>query len=301
MSDIYDVLTSTPEKQERKPAFNQDDWIQKKKDEKAELYASIDNEATAVVGDSGKLLCYLNLQSRLDLYSAANCLLIAKVAPDARQLKDYDGWKQAGGNVRQGEKGISILEPGERYQRKDGTTGISYNVKKVFDITQVDGMEELRGPVQRDTRSLLRALVNQAPVPIRIMDDFTPSEHLAFYSPVGREVVVRKGIDNETVLYAVLAQEMAHATLDDGKTYERAKADFPAEMASYMLCKRYGIEEACQKFDFTQLPESFTKADAGAVRGTLSAARKALCDLHDRMNRSLAPQAKAKSDQENQR
>ena len=40
--------------------------------------------------------------------------------------------------IQKGAKSISILEPVE-YAKKDGTTGISYNVKKVFDVSQTNG------------------------------------------------------------------------------------------------------------------------------------------------------------------
>lgn len=301
MINMEQLLNSTPPKAENKPNFNREDWIQKKREEKAEVYAKIDEAAKSVAIDGGKLAAYLNLQSHMELYSAANCLLIATQRPDARQLKDYEGWKQAGGNVKQGEKGIAILEPGERYQREDGSTGVNYNVKKVFDITQVNGVESPKVAAQKDARSLLHALVSHSPVPIRAVEDFTPSGHLAFYNPVEREVMVRKGIESEPALFAALAQEMAHATLDGGQSYERDKAAFPAELAAYMLCKRHGVEEACQAFDFNHLPESFSKAETSEVRAVLSSARKALCEVNDRMNRSLAPHAKAKKDFENQR
>ena len=40
--------------------------------------------------------------------------------------------------ITKGAKSISILEPVE-YTRADGSPGISYNVKKVFDVTQTNG------------------------------------------------------------------------------------------------------------------------------------------------------------------
>ena len=63
-------------------------------------------------------------------------LLILAQKPDATQLKDFDGWKDAGASIKRQQKGISILEPGEEYEREDGSIGTSYNVKRVFDISQ---------------------------------------------------------------------------------------------------------------------------------------------------------------------
>ena len=38
--------------------------------------------------------------------------------------------------MKKNQKGIVILEPGDEYTREDGSIGVSYNPKKVFDITQ---------------------------------------------------------------------------------------------------------------------------------------------------------------------
>lgn len=59
-----------------------------------------------------------------------NALLILAQMPEATQLKDFDGWKDAGASIKRQQKGISILEPGEEYTREDGTIGTSYNVKR---------------------------------------------------------------------------------------------------------------------------------------------------------------------------
>ena len=58
--------------------------------------------------------------------------------PQATQLKDFDDWGKDNVKITKGAKSISILEPVE-YTRADGSPGISYNVKKVFDVTQTNG------------------------------------------------------------------------------------------------------------------------------------------------------------------
>ena len=298
MSDIYDVLTSQAPQQE--DSFDKDAWAQKKKEERDSLYLQMDEQAGAVSSDSGKLMEYLDLQSRLELYSVGNCLLIAAQCPEAIQLKDFEGWKKAGANVQGGQKGIPILEPGEKYTRDDGTEGVSYNVKKVFDIMQVKGAS--RHPVHHDTRTLLRALVTNPPVPIVVVEQFTPSDKLAFYNPVDKEVLLRHGIESEEVMFSVLAEELAHASLDvPGKDYDRETASIPAQMAAYMLCARHGVDTGKEQFSFAALPESFQKGEAAETRGVLTSARKALCDLNDRMGKTLNPPAKAKNEPEAER
>ena len=39
--------------------------------------------------------------------------------------------------LKKSPKEVKILKPGDSYMREDGTIGTNYNVKKVYDITQV--------------------------------------------------------------------------------------------------------------------------------------------------------------------
>lgn len=301
MSDIYDVLTSQTQPPQ-KDSFDKEAWAEKKKAEKAAVYQQLDEQAGAVSKDGSKLTQYLDLQSRLELYSVGNCLLIAAQRPDATQLKDFESWKQAGGTVQGGQKGIPILEPGEKYTRDDGTEAVSYNVKKVFDISQVKTTKGARPAVHHDTRSVLRALVSEAPVPIRVVEEFTPTDKLAFYNPVVKEVLLRKGIESEGLMLTALAEELSHASIDgQGKEYSREAAGFPAQLAAYMLCKRHGVEEGKEQFSFDKLPEAFQKGEAADTRGILTLARKALCDLNDRMGKTLNPPSKSKNEPEAER
>lgn len=55
-------------------------------------------------------------------------------------------WQEDGVKVSKGAKSLSILEPVE-YAKKDGSTGIAYNVKKVFDVSQTTAEDRLRRPL----------------------------------------------------------------------------------------------------------------------------------------------------------
>lgn len=96
-----------------------------------------------------KFRAFLDTQARLDRYSAANALLIYNQYPQATQLKDFNDWAEEKVSINKGAKSISILEPVE-YARDDGSTGISYNVKKVFDVSQTKGKQSPAPSVNRD-------------------------------------------------------------------------------------------------------------------------------------------------------
>ena len=56
--------------------------------------------------------------------------------------------------VNKGAKSLSILEPVE-YTKNDGSTGIAYNVKKVFDVAQTSGKKPAAPTLDRDPSTRL--------------------------------------------------------------------------------------------------------------------------------------------------
>ena len=116
--------------------FDKEAWAEKKQAERQSVYDLADTTAVEVSMDGSKFQSYLDVQTRFSRYSATNALLILAQKPEATQLKDFNGWKEAGASIKRQQKGISILEPGEEYERADGSIGTSYNVKRVFDISQ---------------------------------------------------------------------------------------------------------------------------------------------------------------------
>ena len=98
------------------------------KEKRQSLFAMANEQTLKAVESPESYLQYLRLQSTLD-YTVTNTLLVMAQQPNATMLKDYTHWREMDKFVRKGEKGISILEPGNEYQRHDGTIGISYNPK----------------------------------------------------------------------------------------------------------------------------------------------------------------------------
>ena len=188
------------------------------------VYSLIDDTAQAVAKDSTTLQKYLDVQSRFGRYSVANALLILAQKPDATRIADFDTWKERGAYIRKKETGFYILEPGDEYQRDDGTVGISYNLKKMFDISQT-GAYKRETPTYPDDRTRIKALMDHAPVTIRISD--TLHEGLnALYRPEIREIHIKKGMDASSIFQA-LSQELAHAEMDTGDgRYSRSNNTF---------------------------------------------------------------------------
>jgi ribosomal protein S25 len=144
MNNFDNVFTSNSkevkdESLSDKKTFDKSAWAEQKQHDRENAYKLIDETAAKLSQDGLMLQKYLDVQGCFNRYSVSNALLILNQKPEATVLKDFEAWKEQGAYIRKKESGFYILEPGEEYSREDGTTGVSYKPKKVFDISQTGG------------------------------------------------------------------------------------------------------------------------------------------------------------------
>jgi hypothetical protein len=287
--DLFPQENEQPAPQSNQ-SFDKEAWKQQKQEQREMVYSLIDDTAQTVAKDGTAFQKYLDVQSRFDRYSVANALLILAQKPDATRIADFDTWKEQGTYIRKKESGFYILEPGDEYQRDDGTVGISYNPKKMFDISQT-GARKRETPTYPDDRTRIKALMDHAPVPIRISDTL-PEGANALYQPEVREIHIRKGMDASSIFRA-LSQELAHAQMDKGDgSYSRSNYVFHAYCVSYMLCKQYGVDTNGYRFD--RAPQMLEGLESQDIRNELSVIRETAGEISGRMNRMLAEQRQQK-------
>lgn len=289
MDNLDDILTfasekSTEVKRSEIPTFNKATWSEQKKREREQIYALIDKSADSLSKDGSMLKEFLDIQSKFDRYSVANNLLILAQNHNATKLADYKAWEKSGTPVIKGESGITILEPGNDYTREDGSVGVMFKTKKVFDISQTSSKQQEQPTVKKDERILIRALINDTPVPINISDNL-PSSINALYKPDTKEILIRKGLDGLDIFKA-LSQELAHAQMDKGG-YKRGECIFPAYCVSYILCKRNGLDVST--YSFEHLPEKYGAMEAKDIRAELSIIRDTANDISSNMSKILEP------------
>mgnify|MGYP003259841666 FL=1 len=189
---------------------------------------------------------------------------------------------------------MCIRDRGKEYQRDDGSVGVSYNVRKVFDISQTRASQRPAPATVRDERLLLKALMNNAPCRFAISNELPESVNVA-YHPQEHTVYVRQGLDASTI-FRGLAQELARAHMDrDGIACD--SPDFTAYSVSYMLCKRNGV--SVEGFSFERLPESYAGMDARALRAEAGVMRDVAGSISADMNRLFAAQEKAQKNRDN--
>lgn len=150
--------------------FDKEAWAQKKQELRQWTYDTIDAATTAIAQNGEQFQQYLDVQSRFDRYSVSNALLILAQRPEATRIADFDTWKEQGVYIRRKETGFYILEPGEEYEREDGSKGISYNPKKIFDIAQTTANQKREQAQPPDDRTRIKALMDRSPVPIAMSD-----------------------------------------------------------------------------------------------------------------------------------
>ena len=240
--------------------LSKEEYAEKMKVEKEAVYQMADDTAKAIVSDPEKFKAFLDTQSRLDRYSAVNALLIFKQLPEASQLKNFDDWSKDNVKIQKGAKSISILEPVE-YAKRDGTTGISYNVKKVFDVSQTNGKRPPAPTVNRDPKALITVMLDSSPVEVEATNELPYPNMAAFYNNEEQTLYVKRDVGDSVAVAQCVAQELGHAQLSiNSDSYSRANMGFQAVCISFdTLTDRqtYEVIAVFKTVVYTDSPDSF--------------------------------------------
>ena len=285
--DLFTANGENKDSQTERP-FNKDEWAAKKQQERTEAFEMLDNATEEAVANPETFRDYLLIQSRFGKYSVSNALLISYQNNEATYLADFATWDDKGVFVQHGERGITLLEPGNEFTREDGTTGFSINVKKVFDISQTNS-ERSYSRRTPDERRVLKALISSSPCDIRMTNEFDGNV-CARYVPKDDAIYIRQGLDGEDI-FRSLSQEIVIANFAKNGV-AREDCVFTAYCATYVLCERNGFDTG--DFDFEKVPEMFKDAEPKAIRGQLDKIRDSANELSQDMNRIMEEQQKAK-------
>lgn len=281
MSNFDDIFEPAPQAED----FDKEAWAAKKKAERDEVYALADATAEEVCVDGGKFRDYLDVQANFRHYSATNALLILATKPDARRLGDKDFWRDQGVYIKRQEFGrpIKIVESNGEYTRDDGSIGVSYNIKRVYDISQTTSRMRAQPPVSHDARALLGALIYKKPVPIQSVDEL-PDGMGALYDPEQQAIFVCRGLSAND-LFCSVSKALAEAELVRAGDSTPEAADFKAKAVSYILGKQFGVDVS--RYAFDDIPADLKEADPQTLRAELSDIRDTAFDISARMARSL--------------
>lgn len=276
-----------------KPKLSPEEYAKAKQEEKEAVYNLIDTAISDIVNNPAEFQKYLDTQARMDRYSAANALLIYKQCPEATQLKDFNGWHDDNIRVKKGAKSISILEPVD-YTKADGSTGISYNVKKAFDISQTNGRRQPAPTVNRDPKNLVSVMLDTSPVNCESSSELPNPDAVAYYDNDKNTLFIKKGVGDSVALFQGVALELGYAELSGrSDSYSRKDMSFQAVCVGYMLCKKYGVET--KNFAVDRIPPEWKDKEPKEVRAELSKIKTAMSDIHTRVSDELYRQQQERS------
>lgn len=226
---------------------------------------------------------YLKTMTKFHRYSFNNTLLIAMQRPDATLVTGYRNWQSMGRQVKKGEKGITILAPAPKKQKKSQAVYDQENnpildeqgnqkyeeievviprfkATTVFDISQTEGEpiqtigpEELTDAV-KDFDMFMQAITDISPVPIRF--DEIEGSAKGYYDSANKEIVIRKGMsESQTIKTAI--HESGHARLHDrdkmkaeGIRKDRETREVEAESVAYCVCSAFEVETSYYSFPY---------------------------------------------------
>ncbi len=258
------------------PRLSTEKWVEMKKQERAELYAAIDNMAEKALCDKEALCSFLTLQANLGRTSVNNTLLVMAQKPDATFVCDAEAWQERGRGIRKGEgkKVIKQFVQDKEYTREDGSVAMGYKVVRCFDISQTYGKPVYkRAALSMPMKSKLKALMTNSAVPVKLSGE-VPQSVGALYSPKENAIHIARGLDGDTLFYSI-SREMARA---DGSANT-----FLCDCAANIACIRFGV--APQFCD--QIPEEYANLDTREKRAALGEMRSAANDIIERVDKNL--------------
>jgi hypothetical protein len=142
------------------------------------------------------------------------------------------------------------------------------------------------------SRQILAALVQKAPVQIRGVDEM-PDGKGAMTDPQTGDILVLRDMAFKDAFRSV-AHELALAEV----SHENATdPEFSAYCASYILCKKHGVDT--KDYNFDSVPDMFKDMEAKDIKSELAQIRNTADEISSRMAKSLdAAQKAARDDRE---
>ena len=277
-----------------KNKLSPEEWKAQKQAEKDEVFKMIDEAAVEVASSPEAFMKYLATQSNLDRYSATNALLMYKQCPEATVLKEFSDWGKDNVKIKKGMKNLRMLEPVE-YTKQNGTTGINFNVKRVFDISQTTSKPKMTYDFTNEyAEKLANIMISTCPVKVEMVDSLEKNAG-AYYDHSKQTLFVRKVSDNYENLIEWLSCELAHVELAlKNPDYDRNASSFEALSVCYMLCKKQGVP-AIKDFVVTKTPKEFLGDKPKEIRAKLSTIKSAYSDIHSRITSEFYRQKQERS------
>ncbi|WP_434341897.1 ImmA/IrrE family metallo-endopeptidase [Mycoplasma putrefaciens] len=270
-----------------KEKYRTKEYQAKAKDVIKDLIERADQQIDEFVRDPEKLEKYLSFISSVsNKYSPKNMVMIKKQFPGATILKSFTDWKREGTSIKQGEKGIKILQPFDQdyveidnqiFWKDDWTDEIEEKVKN----NQLTVKRKLKGFKLTTTFDISQTILTKEEYPknyftwfidedIKNLDYNTElfNELKKCISNQGLQIFENqslgqvRGMTNNKNIWlnehnsikenvATLLHEYGHLKFKHSyKDTERSECEYQAEMIAYVLCKKLNVDTEQANFDY---------------------------------------------------
>lgn len=272
--------------------YDKEAYKQRKKEQKENAYKIIDEALGELKSNSDFFKEYLDVQSRFDMYTPRNALLIAKQMPSAMQLKTWNDWKDLKITFKTLKpKVITIIEPGESYKNNAGETITPIYAKDVIDVSETNSKPNIRS---YDKKLVLQALLHESPVAIKAVDSLESGKMCEWNKEDGAIYICRS--EDYDVAIKAVANEIAKINLYEKTTeIDNDKAD----CISYMVCKKYGIDSQTNCID--NLQSKYSKLENPEIAEDLSSMKAVVLDINSRLGQYLDEKRKENKNKEQER
>lgn len=244
MENVYSLIESTgnaPMQERPQKQFDKEAWKERKQQEREAAYALGYDAAVRVNEDPEALNGYLGVMARFPERSALNTLLVYAQRPDATRIGTKEDWDKERARIKKGERGFTLIERGDAYERDDGTLGNFYDAARYFDASQTTARKV--HPRRYQEAGVVVALVKTAKPRIIAVDDL--HDELAVYDRDTDTLRLQKDLGQSQLFWA-LSSELAQAEFARGDANWNREAYFDrADLAAIALAKRYGIDAPC--------------------------------------------------------
>lgn len=272
--------------------YDKEAYKQKKKEQLESAYRTIDESVNKIKTDSSFFKEYLDVQSKFDVYSSRNALLIASQLPNAIQLKDYKSWKEENALFKtKYPKRIIILEPSKQYITKDGKRISNINAKEVIDISETNQKVNTKSI---DKKIILQALLHECPVEIKAKDSLE-SGKVCEWNTDDKVIYVAKSDDYDLTISSI-ANELVKINLyEDTQEFDEDKS----KCIGYMLCKKYGIDVSLNNAE--NMINRFKDMESKDVLNELTSMKEIYSDINSRVSQYIDDKKREVKNKEQER
>lgn len=266
------------EKANSNNSYDKESYKKRKKEQLDNAYQMIDDALDELKTNQSFFLEYLKVQSKFDMYSPRNALLIAKQLPGAVQLKSKKDWIDLKASFKSPKQNrITIIEPGEPYTNKDGKKVTPIYAKDVIDISETN-----MKPTTRfyDKKLLLQSLFHECPITIKAVDSLDSGKKCEWNQNDKAIYICRSNNYDESI--KAISTEIAKINL-----YENTNEldDDKANLISYMICHKYGIESSAEGIN--NLASKFSKMENVEIANELTSMKEVALDINTRIGQYL--------------